>query len=126
MSNARLIVCYIRRRILGCSDYDRLSCSIAVQSPFPRRVFNPNHRRQVFMLAQGSVINDRYQIIRQVGQGGMGAVYEAFDQRLRSPVALKQMMVSVEQYGRAFEREAQLLANLRHSALPKVIDYFVS
>src|SRR6267154_5319569 len=76
------------------------------------------------MLTQGSVINDRYQIIRQVGQGGMGAVYEAFDQRLRSPVALKQMIVGQEQYGRAFEREAQLLANSRHTALPKVIDYF--
>src|SRR5882724_11114828 len=76
------------------------------------------------MLAERTIINDRYQVIRQVGQGGMGAVYEAFDQRLRSPVALKQMIVGQEQYGRAFEREAQLLANSRHAALPKVIDYF--
>jgi len=76
------------------------------------------------MLAERTIINDRYQIIRQVGQGGMGAVYEAYDQRLRSPVALKHMIVAQEQYGRAFEREAHLLANSRHAALPKVIDYF--
>ena len=77
------------------------------------------------MLAPNSIINGRYQIVRQVGQGGIGAVYEAIDQRLRATVALKQMLVNVEQYGRAFEREAQLLANLRHGALPKVIDYFI-
>jgi hypothetical protein len=36
----------------------------------------------------------------------MGAVYEAFDLRLQSPVALKQMVVEGEQLSRAFAREA--------------------
>ncbi|NWG22097.1 MAG: serine/threonine protein kinase [Chloroflexi bacterium] len=77
------------------------------------------------MLAPDTLINGRYKVIRAIGKGGMGAVYEAFDQRLHSPVALKQMIVEGDQLSRAFAREAQLLASLRHQALPRVIDHFV-
>ncbi|HMQ31899.1 MAG TPA: protein kinase [Chloroflexaceae bacterium] len=76
------------------------------------------------MLEPGSLILQRYQIVRLIGRGGMGAVYEALDRRLRNTVALKQMIGSSEENAEAFEREAQLLAALRHQALPKVIDYF--
>src|SRR5438128_1332400 len=76
------------------------------------------------MLAPDTVIQDRYRIVGLMGRGGMGAVYEAIDQRLSSRVALKQTLASGEQLDQAFEREAKLLANLRHPALPKVIDYF--
>jgi len=51
-------------------------------------------------------------------------VYEARDQRLSSIVALKETFFSEEELRRAFKREASLLATLRHSALPKVIDHF--
>ncbi|NTW97759.1 MAG: serine/threonine protein kinase, partial [Oscillochloris sp.] len=78
------------------------------------------------MLTPETLLNERYRIVRLIGQGGMGAVYEAVDQRLRARVALKQTTVSGEQLRRAFEREAQLLAGLRHPALPHVIDHFVS
>lgn len=77
------------------------------------------------MLAPETLIHDRYRIVRAIGKGGMGAVYEAFDLRLHSPVALKQMIVEGEHLSRAFAREAQLLASLRHQALPRVIDHFV-
>ena len=55
----------------------------------------------------------------------MGAVYEAIDQRLNRTVALKETLVETDELRRAFEREAHLLANLRHPTLPKVIDHFV-
>jgi serine/threonine protein kinase len=54
----------------------------------------------------------------------MGAVYEATDLRLSRTVALKETLVETEELRRAFEREARLLANLRHPALPKVLDHF--
>jgi serine/threonine protein kinase len=54
----------------------------------------------------------------------MGAVYEAFDERLSRTVALKETLVETDELRRAFEREARLLANLRHPALPKVLDHF--
>ncbi len=76
------------------------------------------------MLHPGSLIFQRYQIVRLIGRGGMGAVYEAVDRRLRNTVALKQMLGDAPENAEAFEREAQILAALRHPALPKVIDYF--
>ena len=55
----------------------------------------------------------------------MGYVYEAVDQRVNCIVALKETMTSDTAESRsAFEREAALLANLRHRGLPKVMDYF--
>ena len=54
----------------------------------------------------------------------MGAVYEAFDERLSRTVALKETLVETDELRRAFGREARLLANLRHPALPKVLDHF--
>lgn len=76
------------------------------------------------LLNPGMVLQDRYLILEKVGQGGMGAVYKAQDKRLNNIVALKQIMVSGDRLEKAFEQEAQLLAKLRHPALPSVIDYF--
>ncbi len=72
----------------------------------------------------GTLVHGRYQVTRTVGRGGMGAVYEAVDQRLGNTVALKQMLVSGASATAAFEREARLLAGLRHPALPHVTDFF--
>ena len=76
------------------------------------------------MLASDTLLQNRYLVVRPIGKGGMGAVYLAKDQRLRSTVALKETFFEDEQLRKAFEREAALLANLRHSALPRVIDHF--
>jgi len=56
----------------------------------------------------------------------MGAVYEANDEHLSHTVALKQTLARGDQFGKAFEREAKLLAELRHPVLPRVIDYFTN
>lgn len=77
------------------------------------------------MLGLNTVLQERYRIVRDLGHGGMGTVYEAVDQRVNCIVAIKETFAgSSEEARRAFEREASLLANLRHSALPKVMDYF--
>lgn len=76
------------------------------------------------MPAPETVLQGRYRIVRQLGKGGMGAVYEAMDERLSRTVALKETLAESDDLKRAFEREARLLANLRHPALPKVIDHF--
>ena len=76
------------------------------------------------MLAADIILQGRYRVVRPLGQGGMGAVYEATDLRLSRTVALKETLVETEELRRAFEREARLLANLRHPSLPKVLDHF--
>ena len=76
------------------------------------------------MLAPNTVLQNRYLIVSLLGQGGMGAVYQATDQRLGNTVALKETFFTDEMMLKAFEREARLLASLRHAALPKVSDHF--
>lgn len=76
------------------------------------------------MLEPNITLQNRYQIIRMLAQGGMGAVYEAKDQRLGNIVALKETFFADEDLRRAFHREAGILATLRHPALPKVMDHF--
>lgn len=76
------------------------------------------------MLEAGTILQNRYRIVRPLGQGGMGAVYLATDTRLRSSVALKETLVEGDAFRKAFEREAHLLASLRHPALPVVSDHF--
>src|SRR5215212_7556376 len=70
------------------------------------------------------VLQGRYKIIKPLGKGGMGTVFLAQDSRLKCEVAVKQTMRTEQLSRRAFEREAKLLANLRHPSLPYVLDYF--
>ena len=75
-------------------------------------------------LSPGLVLQERYQIVRSLGNGGMGAVYEALDLRLDTSVALKQAFSADPRLRKQFEQEARLLAQLHHPALPRVSDYF--
>ena len=82
-------------------------------------------------LSTGQVVNNRYRIARLLGQGGMGAVYRAWDLSLNIPVALKEMIPEpgintrkLSELRGQFRREAQVLANLNHPNLPRVTDFF--
>jgi outer membrane protein assembly factor BamB/tRNA A-37 threonylcarbamoyl transferase component Bud32 len=84
-------------------------------------------------LAQGRVLQERYEVIGILGLGGMSAVYQARDQRFPNVMklcAIKEMKNhSLDPQMRAvaiqnFEREANILATLSHPAIPKVYDYF--
>lgn len=77
------------------------------------------------MIEAGRVLQNRYRVDRQVGQGGMGAVYIATDERFGSTVAIKETLFTDEKFRKAFEREARLLNSLRHPALPRVSDHFI-
>src|SRR6202795_626549 len=75
-------------------------------------------------LAPDTILQSRYRIVRKLGSGGMGAVYEAVDERLDTTVALKEAFSIDNRLRRQFEQEARLLARLHHPALPRVSDYF--
>src|SRR6185503_15494573 len=76
------------------------------------------------MLSPETILQGRYRIVRQLGQGGIGPVYKALDQRLDTIVALKETLFADERLRKQFEREARLLARLHHQALPRVSDHF--
>ena len=77
-------------------------------------------------LSVGQVLENRYRIVSLLGQGGMGAVYRAWDLNLRVPVALKENLDLSLPSQQQFEREALLLAQLNHPNLPRVTNHFVS
>ena len=83
------------------------------------------------VLSPGTMLGQRYVIVREVAHGGMGAVYEAHDTRLsQRRCALKVLrtagLTTQEQAEAAtwFAREAALLSGLRHPLIPTISDYF--
>lgn len=75
-------------------------------------------------LKQGELLLDRYRIIEVMGHGGMGSIFRAVDENLGVEVAVKENLFTIEDYARQFRKEANILANLRHSNLPRVSDHF--
>lgn len=84
-------------------------------------------------LQVGSVLQSRYKITGILGVGGMGSVYLARDMHfptVQRNVAVKEMLNLASNPNlreitlRNFEREANILADLSHPAIPKIYDYF--
>lgn len=76
-------------------------------------------------LQVGQALNNRYRIVRLLGQGGFGAVYRAWDINLNRPCAVKENLDTSSEAQRQFTREATVLANLSHPNLPRVTDHFI-
>jgi hypothetical protein len=70
------------------------------------------------------VLHDRYRIIRKISKGEMGRVYQAEHTKLGRPVAIKEAIPDNPELLATLGTKARLLANLKHPALPHVIDYF--
>src|SRR5438046_764026 len=97
--------------------------------PVPATPARRGHRT----LAAGTVLEDRYEIQRVCGRGGMSTVYMARDLRFSQVerlCAIKEMFdLDPDANLRAlrlvnFEREAALLATISHPSVPRIYDYF--
>ncbi len=74
----------------------------------------------------GQVLNKKYQVVRLLGQGGMGAVYEAVHCELDLPVAIKTLVSGLANDSTAYERflrEARAASRLRHPHIIEVTDF---
>jgi len=114
---------------LGGSHTD--SVRVAGTSAAPHKGTTGGHHPTVKQLDSGAVLNSRYEIVRRIGGGGMGAVYLAKDRNLGdAPRAVKEMVEShldPAQHEKAigdFKRESLLLTSLEHSSIPTIYDYF--
>src|SRR5262245_41481048 len=79
-------------------------------------------------IAEQELISERYRLVRELGRGGMGSVWEAVDERLDRKVALKLMIQRLardEKALRRFEREAKAVAGLRSPHIVQLLDFGV-
>ena len=77
------------------------------------------------MIMKGQKINDRYQIIKTIGEGGMANVYLAYDTILDRNVAVKVLrgdLANDEKFVRRFQREALSASSLSHPNIVEVYD----
>jgi serine/threonine protein kinase, bacterial len=100
-------------------------------SVVPEKKTTGGHQPTVQQLDAGIVLNGRYEIVRRIGGGGMGAVYLAKDRNLGdAPRAVKEMVeahLDPIQHEKAigdFKRESLLLTSLEHPSIPTIYDYF--
>jgi serine/threonine-protein kinase len=76
----------------------------------------------------GKVVGGRYQLVRMLGDGGMGAVFKAADQVLRRFVAIKMLHPSTARNpaaGDRFQREARAAAAIGHPNIIDILDFGV-
>ena len=74
----------------------------------------------------GTVVNDAYRIVRQIGEGAMGGIYEARQLRLDKRVAIKVLARELAVNGEAllrFHREAEITSQLGHPNIITVFDF---
>ena len=72
----------------------------------------------------GTTLNQRFTLDKELGRGGMGAVYRATDQVLQRTVAIKVLKErSGEEVGRKIRLEAQILARLVHDNVVRLYDF---
>lgn len=77
------------------------------------------------MLSKGQKINNRYEIVKSIGEGGMANVYLANDKILDRKVAVKVLrgdLSSDDRFIRRFQREALSVSNLSHPNIVEVYD----
>jgi serine/threonine protein kinase len=77
-------------------------------------------------LQPGTVLQDTYQVVRPIGRGAMGQVYEVLHARLSGRYALKLLTdeaAADAEFLQRFRREAQIVSGLRHPHIVQVIDF---
>ena len=77
------------------------------------------------MVVKGQLIDNRYKIIRSIGEGGMANVYLAYDTILEREVAVKILrgdLADDEKFVRRFQREANAASSLKHPNIVEMYD----
>ena len=79
------------------------------------------------MIIKGQLIDNRYKIIKSIGEGGMASGYLAFDTILEREVAVKILrgdLAEDEKFVRRFQREANSASSLKFLVFPNMLTNF--
>ena len=75
-------------------------------------------------LQNGEILNNRYRIVRQLGQGPRCLIYQAWDREMNIHRVIREYQLSSREED-IFQIQAQILENLSHPNLPKVLGHFI-
>jgi len=103
-------------------EHDHLSGFLA--APAAPLLPDETHTIGPDMLGSGQVLGARYQIVRMVGRGGMGEVYEAEDRELHCRIALKTLRAGLPSTGRSLDRFKREILLGRRIAHPNICRIF--
>ena len=112
-------------------DLSRLRQQVgATQVPGVTQAFTPTIRvgsgASTPAIGVGTMVDHKYRVDAMVGQGGMGAVFRAWDVRLERDVAIKVVrgdLLADPDSRERFRRESQIVARLQHPSIVTVFDY---
>ena len=76
-------------------------------------------------LKNGYLLHGRYRILDILGQGAIGVMYRAVDEKLDISVVVKERVYRSEDNAQHFQRGARVLASLRHPNMARVYNYFL-
>ena len=96
-----------------------------ITTPMGAEHFTGQHRRTPSALTIGDLLAGRYRVLRFIGNGGMGEVYEAEDCELHERVALKTILPEVARQPESiqrFKREIQLARKVTHPNVCRIYD----
>lgn len=120
----------------GASNNTDASICIACSHVFPLNSAAIFQAQPTFSSLNGylkntSLFAQRYRIVKLLGQGGMGSVYQVEDTRFPGAKrAVKELSLNnlssmeAQEAAEAFQREANILARLFHPNLPRIYDHF--
>src|SRR5262245_45195531 len=81
---------------------------------------------RVSVIQENAVVADRFRLVRMIGRGGMGSVWQAMHVALDQPCAVKFIegeLANVAEAHARFEREAKAAAQLRSPHVVQIIDH---
>ncbi len=104
-----------------CGDCGtRLPASLEIPAEFTETLQVPLHQ-----LSTGSSFGGRYQIIEELGKGGMGRVYKVFDRKIKEKIALKLIKPEIAKDRKTIERfsnELKFARKIRHKNICQMFD----
>ena len=99
----------------------------ALDSAVRSKTSGPRSVAASTQITEGTLLGEKYRIVRMLGAGGMGTVYEAVREDLaRMPVAIKVLhgkLAGRPDLLKRFRREAELIATVHHPNIVSIVDF---
>jgi hypothetical protein len=117
---------YVREACRDRSDLFTTICELLAEHDQADETCSCRPAWDVPSFEDGTLVGERFRVIRFIARGGMGEVFEVFDERLRQRLALKTLrpdFLGNKEAVERFQRELLIARGVTHEGLCRVFDY---